>query len=440
MAPHSTSSSLTTTTTPRPILLLLLLLLSTTTTLALTNHNRDALPAHRALPLSPLITPTPSLLLARQDPNPQIQALSAQLAQISEASRAVSRASQQVSQSSQQLSQSLAQASQRLGETERQLASVRAGSDVVAQASRSLSQQVGEASRRLDEARRSADQAVSAAERSGSEALAAATRSFAEVMARATAAAEVVQKAQATGEAAAPQQQQVDGAQVNGTTIALAVVGAVVGSAMITAVAFVLFVRFRRDKDRLRRRGSGNGSGSRDNRYSLDKESIYSTDDNGFRADVKVAPPGPVAVRGSIGPSPVRAVPGSGRGGVGYALSYYGPYADEKGKEQQQKKSGSLSGSTAVGGTGFKLGMPPKPPAAPVGGGGRFALFPTSPAGSVSAAGMNRSAAAPAGTGSGSGSDTPLPSLDAWIRAGTVSPFGALKKAVGGKRGSLLAK
>lgn len=210
---------------------------------------------------------------------------------------------------------------------------------------------------------------------------------------------------------------------------------------MITAVAFVLFVRFRRHKDRLRRRGSGNGSGNRDNRYSLDKESIYSTDDNGFRADVKVAPPGPVAVRGSIGPSPVRAVPGSGRGGVGYALSYYGPYADEKGKEQQ-KKNGSLSGSTAVGGgggsTGFKLGTPPKPPAAPMGGGGRFALFPTSPAGSVSAAGMNKSGAAPAGTGSGS--DTPLPSLDAWIRAGTVSPFGALKKAVGGKRGSLLAK
>ncbi|KAK0740172.1 hypothetical protein B0T18DRAFT_417346 [Schizothecium vesticola] len=203
---------------------------------------------------------------------------------------------------------------------------------------------------------------------------------------------------------------------------------------MITAVAFVLFVRFRRDKNRFRRRGSGRGAGgSGDNRYSLDKESIYSTDDNGFRADVKgagaVARPGMVAVRGSIGPSPV---PGSGRGTVGYALSYYGPYAEEKGK--QQKKSANLSGSTVVG--GFKLGMPPKPPAS----GGRFALFPTSPAGSVSAAGMNRSAAATAGTGSGSGSETPLPSLDAWIRAGTVSPFGALKKAVGGKRGSLLAK
>lgn len=358
---------------------------------------------------------------------------------MSESFRSVSQASQQVSQSSQQLSQSVQQANQRLSETERQLASVRISLDAATQASRSLSQVAAEASRRVDEARRSADQAVAEVSRSVSNAMmqnmAQVTRSLAQALSQASQSAQsVVQKAQAEATAvrseAAGQIQQAQGAALSVTQTALAVVGGIIGSSLLTVAAFVLILRYRRSK----RRRSGLGSRSADISYpdlkgssdnavgggriggynADDVESTYSTDTNGFRRDIKE--PLPVAVRGSV-----TAASGRGTPGVGYALSYYGPH-------KEAEKTG-ISGTTAGG---FQLSDPPK----------KFTLFPRS----SSREGSNDGG--PLGSGisttmtSSSGGNSPqqgqqrmsksvFPSLDQWIRAGTVSPFATMKKGNG---------
>ncbi|KAK4228018.1 hypothetical protein QBC38DRAFT_171373 [Podospora fimiseda] len=116
-------------------------------------------PAAHPNPPQPTITEYVHII-ARQDPNPQIQQLSSQLSTLSQSSRAVSQASQELSQSSLQLSIQSQQLSNRLSQTELQLASARAQINAVEQGSRGVSQQAAEASRRVDETRRSAEQAM----------------------------------------------------------------------------------------------------------------------------------------------------------------------------------------------------------------------------------------------------------------------------------------
>ncbi|KAK3344165.1 hypothetical protein B0T25DRAFT_573124 [Lasiosphaeria hispida] len=432
-----------------------------------------AQPAHVVRDCQAMITPAPSLL-SRQDQG-QIQALSNQLQQVSEQSRSVSRASQQVSQSSQQLSQSLQQASQRLSETERQLTSARAGQNAAESASRSLSQAAAEASRQVDEVRQSADRAISAASRSANEAMsngmASATRSFASVLAQASqsvasvvgSAASMAQKAQAEATSvrneASSQVQQAQGAALSVTQTALAVVGGIIGSSLLTVVAFFLILRYRRSRQRrrsahmrgasraanisypeLKGSSSNAASGGRVGGYrASDVESNYSTDDSGYRVDIKE--PLPVAVQGSLSRS--GTVNGRGTPGVGYALSYYGP-------GQPGAVNNNTSGGNGMGGVtmstgsnnkagGFRLGDAPR---------GKFTLFPKSNNGSQenmsSASGPPSSAISTTMTASssGSGRGSPLqqqqprssksyiPSLDTWLRAGTVSPFGTIRKAV----------
>ncbi|KAK0613603.1 hypothetical protein B0T14DRAFT_569633 [Immersiella caudata] len=396
---------------------------------------RSPEPAHLVRDCQAMVTPPPSLL-ARQD-NGQIQALSNQLFQLSEQSRAVSRASQQVSQSSQQLSQSLQQVQQRLSETERQFESIRIGSEQATQASRSLSQQVQEASRQMDELRRSADRAISEASRSVSNAMmqnmAQVTQSFGSVLAQATrSAASLVQKAQAEATAvrgeASSQVQQAQGAALSVTQTALAVVGGIIGSSLLTVAAFFLILRYRRNKRSASRtnntigypdlKGSSSnatGGGRIGGGYiSDDAESVYSTDANGYRRDIKT--PMPIAVRTSLNsraPTP----------GIGYAVSYYtpkgaasGPIKSSNNNNGNNSNTSSMSGTTA----GFQLGDPPKK---------QFTLFPKT----TSTVDLSTP------TTGGSGRGTPqmtlqrtskgfVTSLDAWIRAGTVSPFGTLKK------------
>ncbi|KAK4166151.1 hypothetical protein QBC43DRAFT_314089 [Cladorrhinum sp. PSN259] len=230
------------------------------------------LPAAHLQPPQPVIT---QYVVARQDPNPQIQALSAQLSQLSSQSRSVSQASQQASQSlsqqSQQLSQQSAQLSNRLSQTEQQLASARAQINVVEQASRSVSQQAAEASRRIDETRRSAEQAMrqmsesmtrmmSERERQMSESV----RVLGESASRAIASATGIQRAQ-TETQAIQGQPQSEGSDENedgngngnmATQTALGIVGGVIGGIILAVgVGWGVWIIRRRNKEGSRKKG-----------------------------------------------------------------------------------------------------------------------------------------------------------------------------------------
>ncbi|KAK3315350.1 hypothetical protein B0H66DRAFT_565138 [Apodospora peruviana] len=425
------------------------------------------------------ITPAPSLLLARQDDG-QIRALSDQIQRISQSFQSVSQASQQVSQSSQQLSQSLQQATQRLSQTEAQLASIRAQKDVAEQASRSATQAANDASRRADEASASADRAIesafSAASRSASEAMAQVTGSMAASAASALAqasqsaviiinsAASRVQQAQADATAvrneAQTQVQQAQGAAVSVTQAALAVVGGIVVSSLLTIVAFVLVLRYKRRKKQRRgmfsgRDGSMNGSNNNISYPALNATSShagragdYKIGDYESNYDAGSPPPSP---RGySVGqypadvkePLPVlernkstlsrKSVVGGGtrRPGmsVGYAVSTSDGASTAVGQATTTTTTtvigGGKKGNNGVGMAGFQLRDPPK---------GKFSLFPSP---------STASATSPiSGRGSPQnqnqqlrGSKTVFPSLDTWLRgAGTnVSPFSTVNKNVVG--------
>ncbi|KAH6622795.1 hypothetical protein F5144DRAFT_339301 [Chaetomium tenue] len=411
-----------------------------------------------------MITPPPSLL-ARQDQG-QIQALSNQLEQVSNQFRSVSQASQQVSQSSQQLSQSLQQATQRLSQTEQQLASARLQQGNAESASRSMSQASAEASRRGDEARASADRAISQAIQSASQS---ASRALSENMASLTSsmgasfssalrlasqsamdasrsAASVAQKAQADATAlrdqANTQIQQAQGAALSVTQTALAVVGGIIGSSLLTGIVFVLVLRRKRNNKRRRlgRGGSESGingnigypqlTGASNEAYSISsskkdystsddgRSSTYSTDDAGFRFPSDLKQPAATAT----------SIP---RKGVGYAVSYYGP-----------RKSTINTTTTTTRGPPpkFQLGNPPPPrtttqatqaataAAAAVAGGGKFSLFPSPKATNPTNTTPPTAAASTSGAGQRASSGS-VPTLDRWLRDGTdVSPFGTLGK------------
>lgn len=247
------------------------------------------------------------------------------------------------------------------------------------------------------------------------------------------------------------QVQQAQGAALSVTQTALAVVGGIIGSSLLTVAAFVLVLRYRRNKRRrsrqLRSRDAaavanisypelkGASSNATGGGYaSSDAESNYSTDDNGYRVDVKE--PQPVAARGSVAPG---GATGRSSPRVGYALSYYAPgpqqqFASRK-NSNSKSNNGRMNGTTAGGG-GFQLSDPPR---------GKFSLFPKGTAGSREDLNMNQgpgsglsAAMTPSSSGgspvSGRGgspqraSKGVIPSLDTWLRAGTVSPFATLKK------------
>ncbi|KAK4214497.1 hypothetical protein QBC37DRAFT_150695 [Rhypophila decipiens] len=409
----------------------------------ITLNQQPTIPAHKAA-LSPLqvaqsqITPAPSLHQKRQDNNNQgqINALSDDIRRLSESFRSVSQASQQVSQSSQQLSQSLQQATQRLIQTEASIAALRAQKDVAEQASRSATQQANDASRRADEASASADRAVSAAfseaSRSASEMMASVTREMAasasSAIAQASeAASRILQvQAQATGSGTtattpassggeAPQAQGAPSSSGVGLTpaqVALAVVGGILGGALVTIVGVVLVLRFKRKKkEKERMRLGGKEEEEEEGRgypaavrgplppvvgdYKVadyDDESNYSNSPPpssrysavGYPPDVKIKEPQPPP------PAAAAVVQSTGRKpGVGVGTG----------------------GGPRPGG-GFKLGDPPGPRSL------KFTLFPSP------------SATSSGGSPNARGSRANFPSLDTWLRNGTtVSPFATVDKA-----------
>ncbi|KAK3946423.1 hypothetical protein QBC46DRAFT_348998 [Diplogelasinospora grovesii] len=398
------------------------------------------------------ITPPP--LWIRQDSG-QIQALSDQLQQVSDQFRSVSQASQQVSQSSQQLSQSLQQASQRLSQTQQSLASMSVGSSAASQAAQSFSQQAQQLSRSLDAASSSADSAVASASSSASAAIAAqmasVTGSVASALAQASisaqsimkSAASMVQQAQADATAvrneANNQVQQAQGAAVSVTQAALAIVGGIIGSSLLTIAAFVCVLRYKKNRQEKRRtrllaergdmgvsypapnlnneKGLSGAGGGRVQSYG---SSVYDNNNNsnygGYQGDIKQPLPAAQQQLGrsdsaSSTASSTRGLVGGG-GGIGVALGGYGQGSRGVGTTTVISAT-NRNGSTGKPG-GFQLQDPPPPRA------GKFSLFPQQNAGDEKTAGsteLNRA----------SKMSTP-PSLDTWLRAGTVSPFATLKK------------
>jgi len=243
---------------------------------------------------------------------------------------------------------------------------------------------------------------------------------------------------------ATDQVQQAQGAALSVTQTALAVVGGIIGSSLLTILAFVLILRYRR-KRRLSRMGGHTPpisypdlKGSSDNTVgggriggyaASDAESTYSTDTNGFRRDIKEPPT--VAVRGSVNIGVSGRVNGRGTPGVGYALSYYGPQPGSQEKNNNSNKT--MSGTTARNNSssGFHLSDPPK---------GKFTLFPQNNSKDDLASPQSGISTTMTSSSGGSGRATPqmtlkrtskgfMPSLDTWIRAGTVSPFQTIKKS-----------
>ncbi|KAK3684217.1 hypothetical protein B0T22DRAFT_469885 [Podospora appendiculata] len=259
-------------------------------------------------------------------------------------------------------------------------------------------------------------------------AVAAASMSAAGVM---NSAASLVRQAQAEATAvrteANSQVQQAQGAAVSVTQAALAVVGGVVGSSLLTIAAFVLVARYkkraqqRRTPTRFAVRGSmikssPNFNTTNNNNtavalpYKLsdyDAESNYDNGDNrpstppsmnANRYPTDVKPPGPALLG--------RSNSAGSAAGVGIATSYYSPGIGAR----------NMTGD-GRGGV-FQLKDPPRGA-----GAGKFALFPRSRGELGSPQATNTATPVPS-TGGGK-----VPSLDTWLRAGTtVSPFGTLQK------------
>lgn len=381
-------------------------------------YRRDSSPSPAArAPQTPQITPPPSLALYKRQNDAQIQQLSGQIQSISQSFRSVSQASQQVSQSSQQLSNSLQQVQQQLSQTAQSLASARASADSARQSADQANQAAQQASRDADQARQSADQAVSSAQSSASAAAEAASSSAARSAASSVAsamaamstsaqlvmssAASLVQAAKADATAVRTEADnrvlQAQGAAVSVTQAALAIVGAIIGSSLLTIAAFVMVLRYKR-----RRRV----------RLSL----------AAGRSTVGIGYPG---LQGSSS-------------GVGGAYEE-GAFAVDVKEPEPAVQTQRVGFATAIGANraSFHLKTPPK---------GKYSVFPRN----KEAAGQQRvdlEAGSPTSEYSlenekeraqsnavrQSRLDSP-PSLDKWLRAGTnVSPFGTLNVITGGQ-------
>lgn len=276
---------------------------------------------------------------------------------------------------------------------------------------------------------------------------------------------------------AATQVQQAQGAALSVTQTALAVVGAIIGSSLLTVLGFVLILRRRRNKRRRLRLGGGSVRGpSRGGNPNIGYPELTSTSNKAYAVHSSTASSSstttssikkPEALK--LGPGPGRAYAASDDGsstystdedekalaaaamapsaaalalarsntnitrksvgvgagaGVGYAVSYYGPRS-----QPTVNVNGDAGGGPPPA---FQLRDPPPPR------GAKFSLFPRSrDEFAAQSASASASAASPAGreeeqpTGQTQrASRSSFPSLDAWLRSGTnVSPFSTLKGA-----------
>lgn len=211
---------------------------------------------------------------------------------------------------------------------------------------------------------------------------------------------------------------QAQGTAVSVTQAAVAVVGATVLSSLLTIGAFVLVLRYKRNRKRrrtLRAAAAGEGiSYPALNGASNGYEPGGYESNAGFPADIKEPPPAATANRNS-----------EDNGRIGFATSGYDATISNRNRSDSNSNDKD-----------FHLRTPPK---------GKFTLFPKSREERERQADAGRSFSPDGGDSESNYSSTSRedrapsrqderasrvlpPSLDTWLRAGTVSPFGTLNK------------
>ncbi|KAK2043373.1 hypothetical protein LZ31DRAFT_632050 [Colletotrichum somersetense] len=271
-----------------------------------------------------LAVPTPPALFggsdlkARQDPNDAIASASRSaqqaIASASQSAReAVQQANDQVRQAQDQVRQAQDQARQASDAASRASSSA---NNAVAQAQSSARQGIADAQ---DSARQSASQQISqnlasvtssasmqissiqsSASASASSAIAAATQSANSML-------------QSVRNDADSRVQQAQGTAVSVTQAALAIVGAIIGSSLLTILCFYLLIRYRRNKRRAKKaRGLG-------------RENSYPAQDSPSATGSLVMDAGyPQDVKRPISPTRPETARTTGSSGMGYAVSNFG--------------------------------------------------------------------------------------------------------------------
>ena len=382
-------------------------------------------------PRNPLQTPPPlplPLLRARQD-NGQVAALSAQIQSLSLASSSVSQASRLVSQTSQQLAQQVTQLSQ---STDRLTLSVVQLQASVQQFQQSA-QQAQDAARQASQSASSAiSAAITSAQSSASSAIAAnlasATSSVSSMLAAASvsalnianAAASQVQSAQADATVAradaATQVQKAQGTAVSVTQAAVGIVGTFFGSSLLTIGAFYLILRYKGKQKRRRTQLIAARGTETETGFAKPDDGAY-----GYPVDLKNPPP---------------------RKPVGGGAAYNDTYGDEKRRPSSDYRPREDRDSSGDAGYGFAMfGLAGS--AGELVGSGKapvreVKVVSRAPAvitnANVSPSIYNTGRTGMSGTLTRAATTTnnptrPAPSLQQWLSAGTVSPFGTLQRA-----------
>ncbi|KAL1890240.1 hypothetical protein Sste5346_008394 [Sporothrix stenoceras] len=428
-------------------------------------ERENVAPAVAARKPQPLQTPPPSLKSRQNADDGQIQALSAQIQSISLVASSISQASRQVSQTSQQLAQSVTQLSQstdRLSQSINSLQnsaqqaqqSAQSAQDAARQASQSASQAISSA---ISSAQSSASAVVAsniASITSSASAIIAAASASAAQLARV--AASQVQSAQADATIAradaATQVQQAQGTAVSVTQAALAIVGAFVGSSLLTILAFYLVLRYKTNRKRRRTRliatRGDNGYPKQGDDDDTDNRGTY-----GYPIDLKDPPrksmtggggdsdgfnekrPEAAHLRGTSAVAPTNK---NGGGDLGAGFGFGGAFGSGSGSSISMV--GPLPASNNNGAFGPRKGSVNN-------GRSSFSLFPKTPTSdrdnetmpstqaqqvvspSIYATGTSAmtNTLSRANTTTNNPTRAP-PSLQQWLREGTVSPFGTLKR------------
>ncbi len=427
---------------------------------------------------APVQTPE-ATLDRRQNNDGQIVALSAQIQSLSLVASSISQASRQVSQTSQQLSQSVQQLSQSTDRLSQSINQLQNSVQQAQQSAQQAQQAAQQASQSADDAVRSAQSSANAAIASN---LASATSAAANMIAVASASAinivnvasSQVQAAKADATVAradaASQVMRAQGTAVSVTQAALAIVGTFVGSSLLTIAAFYLILRYRSKQRRRTRllaaRGIGYPQQLRGGGDDFDDASA--TGDYGYPIDLKEPPrprrslgsqdgrdsdvgdfdekrPQPAYLRDPLGAPRINGTspgPGFGLGAFGSASgsSLSGPVSRKNSgdSDAQEGGRGPVGSRGNNGRSSFSLF-----PKTPTSGDERFdAMMANAPqsqrqmqqqplaspslyATGASAMTSRTLAQARATTNN---ANQPPPSLQQWLREGTVSPFGTLRR------------
>ncbi|KAL8397001.1 hypothetical protein RB594_003918 [Gaeumannomyces avenae] len=373
----------------------------------------------------PLITPGPRYppclagghALGRRQNDGQIQALSGEIQRLSQSFDSATQASRSVSQASQQLSQSVQQLSQ---STARLQADAQQAQESARRAEDNA-RQAGEAANRASQSASSAIASVSSSASSAlSSALASASSSADAAMAQASRnvariqdqAASQVQAAQADATLARSeanrQVSQAQGAAVSVTQAALAVVGTFIASSLLSIAVFYLILRCRNKTRDSKKVGGVKRKISAPTQFRKTESGLgaaYGSTDNLMRRNDAPAGPAPMGM----------AAPAYNVGGYPRDVKPpVAPAAASNSNSDATTQYAANRSSSIYDSPGAVVGNPPAA--------AKFSIFP-------------KSSAATPGPGSPgfpldkrSSRGSRPPSLQQWLKAGAVSPFGAMPR------------